>query len=199
MADPVPYLTTEEIRARVGNGAGSLPPDTTEGNALVADWVTEFEEIAEDYRGVAFTPRTTTLTATVESCTRTLFLRPLVRSVASLTVAGTLAAPTSYDVYADTGIVEYSVGFTTGQSIVVVYEHGMAAPPMRAKRACLEYVKAIGGADKSSTSRNVIAQSFDGGTTRYSTPDKAAGRPTGFLEVDRLLNSLPDYRTPGIG
>ena len=40
----------------------------------------------------------------------------------------------------------------------------------------------------------VIGQSFEGTYTRFSTPDWNAGRPTGYLEVDRLLNSLPDYR-----
>jgi len=43
-------------------------------------------------------------------------------------------------------------------------------------------------------SRNTLSEATDAGTTRYSTPDWEGGRPTGWLEVDRLLNTLPDYR-----
>jgi hypothetical protein len=61
-------------------------------------------------------------------------------------------------------------------------------------RACREYVRSCALADSSNVTRDVIGQSADGGYTRYSTPDMRAGRPTGYLEVDRLLNSLRDYR-----
>ena len=61
-------------------------------------------------------------------------------------------------------------------------------------RACREYVRASAVATRSNVARDVISQSVEGLTTRFSTPDKAAGRPTGYLDVDRLLNSLPDRR-----
>lgn len=73
----------------------------------------------------------------------------------------------------------------------------IGTPPAPVLRACREYVRSCALADQSSVPRDVISQSFgDGGYTRYSTPDWEAGRPTGYLEVDRLLNSLDDYR-PG--
>lgn len=71
-------------------------------------------------------------------------------------------------------------------------------PPETILDACAEYVVSVVRNRSVGTSRDVIAQSFDGGVTRYSTPDWRAGRPTGYLEVDRLLNSMPDYRIPGI-
>lgn len=71
--------------------------------------------------------------------------------------------------------------------------------PETLKRACAVYVEAVANATRSGTSRDVIAQSMDGSWTRFSTPDWSAGRPSGWTEVDRLLNSLPDYRIPGIG
>lgn len=73
-----------------------------------------------------------------------------------------------------------------------------SAPPEVLKRACAEYVAAVVTSSRSGTSREVIAQTIDGSWTRYSTPDWSAGRPTGWTEPDRLLNSLPDYRIPGI-
>lgn len=66
------------------------------------------------------------------------------------------------------------------------------------RAACAEYVSVVSTSRSSGTSRDVVAQSIDGSWTRYSTPDMAAGRPTGWTEVDRLLNSLADYRVPGI-
>lgn len=61
-------------------------------------------------------------------------------------------------------------------------------------RACKEYVRACALASRSNVPRDVISQSVEGLTTRFSTPDKRAGRPTGYIEVDRLLNSLPNRR-----
>lgn len=73
------------------------------------------------------------------------------------------------------------------------------SPPETILDACAEYVVSVATSRSSGTTRDIIAQTFEGGMTRYSTPDWGAGRPTGYLEVDRLLNSLPDYRLPGIG
>lgn len=55
--------------------------------------------------------------------------------------------------------------------------------------AATEYALCVLTARSSGASRNTLAESTETGTTRYSTPDWAAGRPTGFLEVDRLLNT----------
>lgn len=76
----------------------------------------------------------------------------------------------------------------------LVYE----TPPETILRACAEYVTHVVTSQRSGTSRDVIAQSIEGTWTRYGTPDWSAGRPTGWNEVDRLLNSLPDYRCPGV-
>jgi hypothetical protein len=48
--------------------------------------------------------------------------------------------------------------------------------------------------ERTATSRDTLSQSFEGGTTRYSTPDWNAGRPTGFLQIDADLNSERDHR-----
>lgn len=61
-------------------------------------------------------------------------------------------------------------------------------------RACREYVRASAVATRSNVPRDVISQSVEGLTTRFSTPNKEQGRPTGYIDVDRLLNTLPDRR-----
>ena len=175
----------------------------------IAELIAEFVELAERYRGVAL--QATNATETFSNATsynayvdqwplRTierprLFTVQLgrwpVRSVTSVTVDGDVVTPTRVT---DTGLVYLP---RMGLETVVVYVHGIDTPTA-AKRACAEYVRAVALAERSGTSRDVIAQSFDGGMTRYSTPNWSAGRPTGFLEVDRLLESLPDYRVPGV-
>jgi len=63
-------------------------------------------------------------------------------------------------------------------------------------QAAREYVRSSSLSGRSGAPRDIISQSVEGLTTRFSTPDKANRRPTGYLDVDRLLNSLPDYRAP---
>lgn len=184
------YLTAAEVRDRVRH----LPSDITDDeiNSLVA----EFEEIAEEYRGVAFTPRSHTETVYRPSSSVILTRYPL-RSVTSFTVDGD--AGTVADLTLDTNLSTiYGGGWFTATPVVVTYSHGLDAPPEVLLRACAEYVRAVAMADRSGQGRDVIAQSFDGGITRYSSPSWSDGRPTGFLEVDRLLNSLPDYRIGGV-
>lgn len=82
--------------------------------------------------------------------------------------------------------------------LTVVYVHGAAKPPHAATEACVAYVRATANQAASGVDRDAISVGYDGTTTRYSTADWAAGRPTGFLSVDRLLNSLPSHRLPGL-
>lgn len=185
-----PYLTAAEVRDR----ARSLPSDITD--AEIESLVSEFEEIAERYRGVAFTPRSYTETISAPGSTVILTRYPL-RSVTSFTVDGDAGTVADLTVDAQLGTI-YGGGWASATPLVVVYSYGLDEPPAVLLRACTEYVAAVARADRSGQSRDVISQSFDGGFTRYSTPSWGDGRPTGFLEVDRLLNSLPDYRVPGI-
>lgn len=82
-------------------------------------------------------------------------------------------------------------------NVTVVYTHGYDTPPPAAREACREYVRSAIVRARSGQ-RDVIAQTADGMTLRYSTPDWSAGRFTGFVEVDRLIASLPDERVPGL-
>lgn len=188
MADP--YLSPEQVKAR----GGSAFPDADDGT--IADLVAEFEEIAERYRGVAYVPREAT--ETFHSCHSALLLsHTFIRSVESLTADGTEIDVATLVIDAPTG---YITPATSLQSpIVITYEHGLDSPPKTILRACAGYVASVLRSERSSQSRDVIAQSFDGGITRYATPNWDEGRPTGWLEWDRLLNSMPDYRGVGVG
>jgi hypothetical protein len=197
MAD-TPYVTATEIRRTVA----ALTNEVTYPDEALASYVREFEEIAEEYTGTAWTPRQASDTFDVGDHWRTLYgteLRPLshlnIRAITLVNVDGVEVDPTSYTLKPN-ALIARPDGF--GNHAVVTYEHGLDQPPQVLRRACMLYVRMVALGDQSGLSREVIVQSSEGVTFRYSTPDWRAGRPTGFLDPDRLLNTLPNYRIPRI-
>ena len=194
------YLTAAAVRTAVPTLANSRDyPD-----AILERAVASFEEIAEDYRGVAFVPRTATETFVLDDARTSLWLsRARVRSITSVTVtapavggSAVVVSASLYTVDTDSGVLHYPTGFPDGAKVVVVYSHGYDELPDTVTEACLDYVRSRALVSTTSVPRDAISTSVEGMTTRFSTPDKAAGRPTGYLDVDRLLNSLPDFRVP---
>jgi hypothetical protein len=195
----VAILTAADLRERVT----ALREVEKFPDEVLEDLVDEFVEIAQDYRGVAYEPATATDTVILDAPETWVRLAwPKVRSITSVTVTSptvggtaTLLNATDYSYDAESGHLSYPSGFAAGDKVVAVYQHGLTAAPKALVRAGREYVRACALTDRSSVGRDVLTQSDgQGGSTRYSTPDKNAGRPTGWLEVDRLLNSLEDYR-----
>ncbi len=192
------YYTPATLKSR-------MPALAAIDDVELADLIAEFTDLAEDYLGTAFTPRTAVTETVHLDEDRWLELRwNNVTSVTSISIANGTATvtltPSSLDLNLADGVVDLR-GCYTGTA-TTVYAHGLATAsmPKALLRACREYVRACALADQSNVPRDVIYQSYDGMTTRYSTPDPAKGRPTGFMEVDRLLNSLPQAkRIPGIG
>lgn len=187
------YLTPTQVRTRIP----ALSNQTTYTDTELTNLVSEFEEIAERYLLTAFQTRT----ATAEQIVRPnkwvqLKNRPVV-SVSAFTIDGVAGTLSELTTDTATGLI-YGPAWYGANVLTVTYTYGTATPPETLLRACAEYCRAVAFADRSGQSRDVIAQSFDGSVTRYSTPDWNRGRPTGYLEVDRLLNSLTDYVAPGI-
>lgn len=84
--------------------------------------------------------------------------------------------------------IELTVNATASATVTLTIEHPIIVD------ACRQYVRSCALAGRSGVPRDVISQNVEGTVNRFSTPDKNAGRPTGYLDVDRLLNSLPDFR-----
>lgn len=188
-----PYLTPAVLRDRVP----ALADSARFADSDLADYIAEFEELVENYRGVAFTPREATEAVDLPEAgaTRISLTWPQVRSITSVTVDGDVADTDTYRLTADGRlVVDGSLVAFTGTELVVVYEHGYSSPSPALLRACREYVRTVALADRSNVGRDVIRQSGSDMTIQYSTPDPAAGRPTGFLEVDRIINLQPNYR-----
>lgn len=181
------YMSAEEYRAKPG------AVTTADDDGYIEDLIEEFAETAEDYRSVAYVPRETVETFTNPGTVIVLAHRRV--ADVAIEVNGDELDADRYS-FTEGGVITF-VSCPTG-TVVVTYTHGYAETPKRIIRACVEYVSSVLRADSSGQSRDVIAQGFDGGFTRYSTPDKDAGRPTGWLEVDRLLDSMPDYDLPDV-
>ena len=192
-----PYLTVEDAKERIARMGASGALSAYEDSDL-EEMISEFEQVVEEYRGVAFTPRDVTEVVSVPRSTSRIRLRwPIVRAITSITIDGDVVEASRYRLTAGPGIVHYSA-FRPPYPATIVYSHGFDAPTATLKRATALYVSLVVASERSGTGRDVLSQAFEGATTRYSTPNKAEGRPTGWLEVDRLLNSLPNYRTPGL-
>lgn len=190
------YLTAAQVRVRVP----ALANVTTYPSAELDRLVLEFTEIAEDYLGVAYEPRTVTAEQVVKPNQLVKLANPQVRTLTAVTINLTaLTAGELADLTIDKVAGSVIDGLWVGSPFALfTYTHGFDAPTEVLLRACSEYVRSVAFADRSGQSRDVIAQSMDGSFTRYSTPSYSAGRPTGFLEVDRLLNSLPMFRPAGV-
>jgi hypothetical protein len=181
-----PYLTAEQVQSR-----DNRFPSRDWTAAAIEAQVASFEPIAEGYRGIAYTPRDRVQTFMVESCDRLVLDRKRIRSVTSVTVDGVALSATRIKL--DPAGVLHIIGAVSGL-VVATYSHGYDSPPPLVLDACTEYVFCVLTGRASGVSRNTLSVGTEAGTTRYSTPDWNAGRPTGWLDVDRLLNDLADER-----
>lgn len=179
------YLTAAQVRDR--------QPRIEASDAEITRLVSEFERIAERYRGVAFTTREVTHRGMPR---RGVLELPHVQiiSVTSVTDSdGNVLVFDTDDLDKARGCMFVNhTGWLT-----VAYTHGIATTPEGILSACAAYVMRRVANAASGTSRDVLSQNFDGGTTRYSTPNWDEGRPTGYLDIDAALNAEQDYRFGG--
>lgn len=180
-----PWMTADAVRSRVPRVADVTDDDPIE--RLVA----EFEALAERYRGVAYVRRT----ATHRGIPRRGVLElpdVVVHSITSVVNDADQALA-----FTDPDDVDFEHGclFLRHHGwVTVTYVHGYEAPPEGLLAACAAFVGRRLANSASGTPRDVLSQNFDGGTTRYSTPDWDAGRPTGYLDIDAALNAERDHR-----
>lgn len=187
------YMTAQQVRDRARSEAVS---DTEAfSDTEIEDYISDFEDTAERYCGQTFeVVDEITETFELNQAALVVVRRPLI-SVAAFTVEDVASTAYEFDT-ADkaAGIIRFTSCLTG--TLSVTYSYGQATPTA-IKRACVQYVRAVALRDDSDASRDIIQQGYDGGSTRYSTPDWDAGRPTGYLEVDRILNQF-GREIPGV-
>ena len=174
------WRTAAQIRATRPNVAGA-------SDEAIESLIAEFEELAERYIGAAFIPRDAT------------YIGYPVDGVLELPHLQVSAVTSCEDddgnavAYTTLHTARGALDVSTHVRLTVEYTHGFDAPTARLAGACDRWVERMVIVDRSGTSRDVLSQSFEGGTTRYSTPDWDAGRPTGFLVVDEALNAARSH------
>lgn len=181
-----PYLSADALRSVKPLDNKSRFPDA-DLNALVA----EFEEIVEQAKGVAFTPRDATYTCPgVRGCRLELPHR-MVTDWTSVSIDGTaLSAGQLAKIVLDgnAGTLHYPGGWL-GDVIEVDYTHGLAVPPAAVLRACKEYVRARALKQSGNQPRDAAGPAGVDGTS-YPV---AATTPTGVRAADSVLANVRDY------
>jgi hypothetical protein len=176
----MPWMTADDVTTRRPGIS-----DATDGaiEALIA----EFEQLAERYLGVSYLTREAVHTGfPVDGVLELPHLQ--VVSVESLVDENDTAV--TYKLNKRRGTI---YDLRHHGELTAEYTHGLNAPTPRLLGACARWVERMIVVDRTGTSRDVLSQSFESGTTRYSTPDWAAGRPTGFLQIDADLNAERSY------
>lgn len=197
------YATVADVRSIA---ALADPGEFSAARILAA--ITEFEDIADTYRGIAYVRRVSVDRVRVEQgCSKLSFDRVMVRQVRAIYNAAGTALPVTSWALNGRGFVNIDsylagIAYSTlgaGYDVTVVWEHGQdTGVPETLRRATVQHVRSTLLNESSGLSRDVIATAEQGFVTRYSTPSWKDGRPTGFTEVDRLLNQIPDRRPAGI-
>lgn len=178
----------------------NMPASITD--AALLEFRRDFENLAEEYVGVAMVPRyhRDHVVGTGRTRVQLTKLRP--RTVLSVSINGSVVADVSGYGLHPHGRLENLSGFPrptiAGPNVFVEIEHGLDAPSESMRRACKLYVHHQAKMDRSAVGRDMLAETdSEGITARWSTPDWDAGRPTGLLDVDRTLNAA--RRSVGAG
>lgn len=146
----------------------------------------EVEDYVEQWCGVAFNPRFTqeTLYGGGGWILRPSWARG--RTVRTVTVDGVESTAASWT-FDDAGYLRYTGWVQQGVPIVVGYTHGWDAPPPRLLRVALGWARREVLARSAKVAPDMLSETIDGSTIRYALPDPAAGRPTGVLALDPVL------------
>lgn len=182
-----PYRSVPEIRALDGIG-------TNYTAAKIRSVIEAFEDIAEGYTGQAYVRRCKVLQVPYTSGSLDLGVMGPV-TLRTITVDGNSHSLTDVDVD-NYGVLRFDyTPITTDEGVTVVLEHGLQAPPQAVLDACDIYCSAMLKRSTAGVQRDAFMTVQEGVSFRFSTPNKAEGRPTGFIDADLLLNSVPNHKT----
>lgn len=181
------YVTVAQARARI-SGLDDF------SDATITAAIAEFEDIAERYCGRTFTSRSVTETVGVRPLPSTVVLKHAeVTALSAISHKGNSVATTNVD-WTPGGVVRNIPWPTWDGAATITYTYGASSTPDAIKRACIDYVARTLRSEDSGTGPDVSRTGFaDGGFTQFIQPDWSNGKPTGWRDVDRVLNS---YRQP---
>lgn len=195
------YVTLPELRAEPG-----LADTARYDRALLDELRDAIERTVEDYTGVAWCRAYERDHLYGNGRGRLLLSRRRPRALLSVTIDGTAVSTALFDLDEVTGELVYldntfDPSSDGAPNVVVAYEHGHDNPDGDLALEVRKWIahNALRRRVVDSPS-DAISETVDGRTVRFSTPDPRAGRPTGSLALDAILNRPGVFsRVPGIG
>lgn len=186
------YLTPAQIRDRHPD-----LPSSKYSDQLLTDLEEEFRTKLERFRGVAYSPTTSVEHHTIRCGARKILTgRRLVTSVTSLVIDGTAYTGGFKSAGLAAGLLEAREPLPGGEGVLTIV-HGFASTPAAVKRACGLYVWREAKAQANpNTGNSYLTTNPDLGIVeRSSTASWTGDRPTGWLDVDRIVIGLEDFRS----
>lgn len=169
--------------------------------ALLSEIRDEYADLMDKECGVAFVRRYKRDSLFGDGQQRIPLTQMRPKSLVSVTIAGTSIPTSSFDLTDGGEIVYLNNVFPRSidgaRNVIVVYEHGFEKPPGKLRREVLKCIRTELIARSSAVHDNALSQTFDGTTIRFSTPNRAEGRPTGILTLDPIILEYTE-RIPGI-
>lgn len=151
--------------------------------------IAEFEAICERYCGRKFGTRSATFEVGTRPLPANLTLPDTDISSVTATTDGTSVTMTNVTINEAAGTLRNMPwAGTYPVTALLAYTTGTSAVPALLASAAAEYAARSLNSRASGTSRDVRWQSPDGAVS-FVTPDWRNGRPTGWTEVDRALNT----------
>lgn len=174
--------TVAALRQELGLGDSGRFPDP-----LLADYRDGYVDYCEQVAGRAFTPRLSIVDA-VGRGARSLTLPVVdVSAVRAATIDGQTIDTSDLTILAGC-MVARSGGWSSGRPVTLHVEHGKASMPARLTREIVRAVRRDLLARGAQAPSDTLWETIEGQTVRYATPDARAGRPTGLLALDAVLD-----------
>jgi len=180
-------VTRGALRAEPGMTDLTRFPDQ-----LLDEVIDEWSEHVEDLCNVRFTPGYDIEHHRGTGLGFLLLEHNAPRVIRAVWIDGELVAGTRYTLDPSAGFLELEGTFPRGAAVEVHLESGLDRPPPKLSRELKKVCRSEVFSRGAQAPSNAISEtSPDGGVSiRYSTPDPAAGRWTGYLTLDPLITEL---------
>jgi hypothetical protein len=182
------YVTRAGLRTEA-----NLADETRYPDPLLDDTRDAFEEYVEEYCGVAWVP-SYGVERHVGNGRSTLALDHVhPTAVRRVVVDGVAQDVARFQIVGGYLLEWIDYAFDLDAPVEIHVEHGEVRPPNRLRALVAREIRADLLARSANAPTQLLSETVEGVTVRYSTPDYLAHRPTGSLHLDAALNA---YRRP---
>jgi len=185
------YVTRAGLRTEANLADESRYPDP-----LLDDTRDAFEEYVEEYCGVAWVPSygVEHHVGNGRSVLALDHVEPT--AIRRVVVDGVVENPARFQIVGRHLVEWLDSSFDLDAPVEIHVEHGETRPPTRLRALVAREIRADLLSRSANAPTQLLSETVEGVTVRYSTPDYLANRPTGSLQLDAALNA---YRRPRAG